>query len=192
MAKTKKRKVTKKRTGIFFETWTLRNKRRRVIVYRKESRVQTWRIQKNSGIRTKQQAIEQYKQTQTFHPKRARVRSKETTPKTVSIPETARVTQIGVNTGIITTKDTKVQREYQYRAVVTWGDKGTTTGYSRMKGTKQQAFHFALAEAINQRIVGYESHTIQWTSHTSGIAQAKREKILFYVQYDILNWVKTA
>jgi len=136
---------------------------------------------KKEKRKTKAQYIEEFKTFKTVS--RKRIKEKK---QSGLIQET----RLGRNTVLKTSeRELPNQPKWQITAVVDWAGK-TTTGYSDIKGTRDQAFSRARTEAKNENIITYY-HKIEFYNANSGVAIAPDGKtaILFHVKFVYQTYV---
>ena len=173
---------------INFEVW----KGRKVIVARNETGgFQSWRPQKGSGLRTKQQATNLFKQNKTFNPDIARVgRNRVQARDIIRIDDFGKSTQVVVSKGV-----PKKQDIVQYVAFINWQVGGRvvmTRGFSEKLingGNKKQAFDMAIGEAVSNHIITYE-WDVQEVNSERGVAIKGDKKIWFKVQYQVQSYIR--
>ena len=174
--------------------------RKRVIVDRDENnKLNTFRNQRGSGIKSLNQAVAIKNKTGTFYTDRVRVG--KTTTEVRGFKGVTKTSNVGV---IESTKPTKSTAPYQYTCYLTFQLKGKnkfakTTGFSNfvnktndygdVKGTKQQAFNRAIGMANSQGIITYE-HDIQYGSDSRGVAIKGDEIIHFTISFEILTYLR--
>ena len=192
---------------ITFETW----KGKKVIVIRNENKkFISWKIQKGSGIKTKEQAYKVYKKNNSLD--KQTVRISRNNPKTniksvntvtikgkdksknINVKDSnfQNATQIGKNTVVLRSKRrVKNQQYYQIIAKVKWGDKvSETIGYSDIKGTPEQAFNRARSGAIMKGLISYD-HKIKFEGKFKGIAYKPNNIVYFEVNFEVQTYVNT-
>jgi len=178
-----------------FETW----KGKRVIISRdNDNKINTWRYQKGSGIKTKNQAQMQLNKTGTFYEDRVRTGSITTEVKGV-----VSISNLNQYTSVITSKSVPKKETFptQFSCRVFWqtGKRIVTTqgysdfvkghGYSAINKSKSQAFDRAVGEAVSQDIVTY-NHDIQHISPEKGVAIKGDERIFFRVSFEAVTYIK--
>ncbi len=124
-----------------FEIWNVKGKRRRVIVKRANGKLETWRYQKGSGIRTKRKAKRVYKKTKTFSKTRVRLKTKKgsSTLETDNYGFINKTTEGYTNVGIVQTKRAMEHERFQWVAVLEIDGK-VFTGYSQVSGKSKRGW----------------------------------------------------
>jgi hypothetical protein len=125
--------------------WVIRNKKGQLISKTKYKK-----------SLSKEKAEERFKKQNTLSKNIYKVKS---TKERIKINESdfIKSVEIGKKARILQSKSRfESQNFYQVVAVIDWGNKETTTGYSNIKGSKKQAFNRARADAITQGIIKYD------------------------------------
>jgi hypothetical protein len=188
--------------NIKFEIW---NHKRVLVVRNSKGQILSRRNQKGSGIKTKEQVYNHFKEFNTLRKntghlsfKNPKVENKDIKTLTfkgkdknlklnLSNAIFKNATKIGNNTISIRTQNKLFGYNYnQIIMKVFWGDKETSTvGFSDIRGTRKQAFNRARSDAITKGLITYH-HKIIIHSNGTGLAfkvDENNNKIKYNIVY---------
>jgi len=99
--------------------------------------------------------------------------------------------RIGKNTVVKVSDEILPKQDYyQVTCVIDWGTT-ETVGYSNIKGSKEQAFDRALADAINQNIITYKYTHIPKGNTGVYISPDGKKYVYYTVSYKYQTYVKS-
>ena len=180
---------------------------RQIVVRDDKGRLVSRPKQKRSGLKTKSQAIQRFKEkgsvsknVSTLSQRTPRIgKSNITRIKTkdgvITIKQKIERSQlIGKNTALLKSKNRlKNQKHYQYIVYAKWGDKKVeTVGYSDLRGTKLQAFERAKAGAIQLNLFKYD-WVVTFSSEQDGFVTSpdSDQVVYFTLSFEVGTYVRT-
>jgi hypothetical protein len=152
----------------------------------------TYRKQKGSGIKTKEQAVNLFTKYGSFTKDTIKLRGE----KNITIKDKSIISKrkIGKNTYVIHSKDVlKKYKKFQYISKIYWGkERKQTTGYSNFNADKSQSLNRAIAGAIKANIITYD-YKIEIYDNNVGVAVSPdmKVRVMFEYKTEVMSYVYT-